>query len=51
MAGVVESGVLGLAEVMSHVSVLFGSLGEADKVEIEAASFPGWVTQEAVVPV
>lgn len=48
----VESGVLGLAERMSQVSVLFGSPGKVDRVEIvEGASFPGSVTEETVFSV
>lgn len=46
-----ESGVLGLEERVSHVSVLFGSK-KVDRVEmVDMDSFPGWLTQEAVVSV
>lgn len=48
----VESGMLGLAERMSHVSVLLGSPGKVDRVEIvEVASFPGSMPEEAVFSV
>lgn len=37
-----ESGVLGGAETVSHVSVIFGSPNKVDRVEIvDVASFPG----------